>query len=281
MTNPTLGRLLISHVTLRGPELHQLYALIADRPGISHDELVEALVPSPGADAFGLDEAPLREALNFLLVAGMVDQQGPSRRKASFRATPKLTDVPFPLLLLHHIRTHKDERQRALALVYAQLVARDDISTTAPALRDQMERGPHSDLFAWTGEKISLWTHLASYLGLVRRLDRSADVLVVPQPTLVREAIGWSQQQLADDCSIGACLRLVDEAFFACFTVRGKVHRGLAQSLLALDALGQIQLRHSADAARSVLVGERRASEVVLLERPKEAEDALSNLLGH
>src|SRR5690606_19194380 len=69
MSAPSLGRLLISHITLRGPELQQLYAQIAARPGISYPELAAAAVPASAArDPFDLGEAPLAEALNFLLV---------------------------------------------------------------------------------------------------------------------------------------------------------------------------------------------------------------------
>ena len=43
MTAPSLGRLLISHITLRGPELAQLYALVLAHPSISYDDLAQAL----------------------------------------------------------------------------------------------------------------------------------------------------------------------------------------------------------------------------------------------
>jgi hypothetical protein len=266
MTTPSLGRLLISHIPLRGPELRQLYALIVAHPGISYADIAARLVVSrDDDDAFGLAEAPLREALNFLLVARLVEQQGSSRFKASFQATPLLPDTSFPLLLLHHIRQHEDERQRAPALIFAQLVAEDGLATTIAALRDQLERGTYRDLFAWTGEKVGFWVHLFSYLGLVRRLERSTEVLIVPQPDLVLTALVWAQRQPDVDVSLAACLRVIDATFFACFTGRGRVHLGLAQTLLALESLGQVRLTHSADAAHSLLLGERRVSEVWLV----------------
>jgi hypothetical protein len=263
MTTPSLGRLLISHIPLRGPELCQLYALIAAHPGISYADLAAQLVVSrDDDDAFGLAEAPLREALNFLLVARLVEQQGSSRFKASFQATPLLPDTPFPLLLLYHIHQHEDERQRAPVLIYRQLVSEDTLATSASTLRDQMERGAYRDLFVWTGEKIGFWLHLCHYLGLIRRLERSTEVLMVPQPALVLTALDWTQRQVGADVSLAACLRLIDDTFFACFTRRGRVHRGLAQTLLAMESLGQVRLTHRADAAHSLLLGERRISEV-------------------
>ncbi len=193
MTAPALSRLLISHITLRGPELRQLYDLIVGHQSINYDQIAETLTPSPSeAPTFGLEEAPLREALNFLLVAGLVRQQGASRRRASFYATPLLEDAPFSLLLLHHIHTHRDERQRAPSLIYRQLVAADALSVTLQGLRDQMERGPYRQLFAWTGEKITLWSHLATYLGLAWRLDREGVILIVPQLDLTRSALRWA-----------------------------------------------------------------------------------------
>ena len=56
MSAPSLGRLLISHITLRGLELAQLYAFIAERPGVSYDELTNALMPVGASDSlFGLE----------------------------------------------------------------------------------------------------------------------------------------------------------------------------------------------------------------------------------
>ncbi|NJK81977.1 MAG: hypothetical protein HC914_19805 [Chloroflexaceae bacterium] len=214
MTAPSLGRLLISHITLRGPELNQLYTLIAAHPGINYADLVSRLVINRDPDdTFGLAEAPLREALNFLLVARLVDQHGSSRFRASFQPAPLLPDTPFSLLLLHHIRQHEDERQRAPALMYTQLVAEDAIATSAAVIRDQMERSMYRDLFAWTGEKVGFWVHLFSYLGLVRRMERSTDVLIVPQPNFVLTALGWAQQARLSR-SLAACLHVIDDTFF-------------------------------------------------------------------
>lgn len=265
MSAPSLGRLLISHITLRGPEVRQLYMLIQLRPGIGYGDLVVELLP-PGTmrSAFSLEEAPLREALNFLLAAGLVAQDGPSRRKANFRATPLLPSVPFSLLLLRHIASHEDERQRAIALVYRQLVQEDVLDITPGAIRERVERGPFRDLFAWTGEKVMFWTHLTSSLGLVRRLERRVEVLIIPQPELLLAALRWAEQQVPGP-SLDACLRLIDETFFSCYTARGRVHRGVVQALTALHRLGQAHLAHTADAAHSVLLGERRVSEIYLL----------------
>src|SRR5262249_12586904 len=147
MSTPSLSRLLISHITLRGPELRQIHTLIEERPGINYDDLAATVIPAVPPTDFGLEEAPLREALNFLLVARLVEQQGPSRRKASFHATPLLAGAPFTLLLLHHIQAHRDERQRAPALIYRQLVSDDVLAITPSVLREQMERGAHRNLF--------------------------------------------------------------------------------------------------------------------------------------
>jgi hypothetical protein len=58
---------------------------------------------------------------------------------------------------------------------------------------------------------------------------------------------------------------VIDANLFACFTSRGRVHGGMAQTLLALDRLGRVRLSHSADAARSLLLGDRRVSDVWLI----------------
>ncbi len=125
-----------------------------------------------------------------------------------------------------------------------------------------MERGAYRDLFVWTGEKIGFWLHLCHYLGLIRRLERSTEVLLVPQPALVAGALAWAQQQEGVGRSLAASLRMIDATFFAGFTRRGQVHRGLAQTVLALETLGLVRLTHHADAAHSLLLGERRVSDI-------------------
>ncbi len=265
MSTPSLGRLLISHITLRGPELSQLYNLIENRQVITYDDLRAELVLRDATDStFQLEEAPLREALNFLLVAGLIEQHGSSRRKASFEASPLIPDVSFSLLLLHHLSTLQDERQRAFILIYRQLIAQDIVALTPEVLRSQMERGEHQGLFAWTGEKITFWIHLANFLGLVRRLERSTEVIIVPQTALVLAALQWSGRQSGVAHSLDAQLRKIDSTFFTCFTSRGRVHRGTAQALVALHKLGQIRLTHSADAVGSLMLGDWRVSNIHL-----------------
>lgn len=256
------GRLLISHITLRGPELAQIYAEIAARPEIGADGLLARLAPATGGSPFELADAPLREALSFLTLAGLVEARGRQRR---YTASPRLPGAPFPLLLLHHLRSHPEGRQRAISLVHQALVANDTVTTTAAALRDQLERGPLRDLFAWTGEKITLWANLAGYLGLVRRVERSAELLAVPSLDLTLSGLRWAAADAGGDSSLDAALRRIDVDLFACFTARGRLHRGLAQALLALDRLGRIRLSHNADAARSLLLGERRVSNLTLI----------------
>jgi len=265
MTATPTGRLLISHITLRGPELAQVYAQVAARPEVSADDLRDRLAPAAaGASPFELADAPLREALSFLSLAGLVEARGRQRR---YSAAPLLPGAPFPLLLLHHLRRHAEERQRAISLVHQALVTEDMLTTTVLALRDQIERGPLRDLFAWTGEKVTLWAHLAAYLGLIRRVERSAELLAVPALDLTLAALTWAAAELNGDSSLDAALRWIDAGLFACLTARGRVHRGVAQTLLALERLGQVRLSHSSDAARSLLLGERRVSDLALAGR--------------
>jgi hypothetical protein len=285
MTSQSSGRLLISHITLRGPELAQVYGLIAASSEVSLDDLRERLMPAAaGSSPYELSDAPLREALSFLMLAGLIEGRGRQRRYSVAPEIPR--GAPFPLALLRCLQRHADQRQRAISLVQGTLIADDLLSITPQALRDRLERGPLRNLFAWTGEKVHFWAHLTAYLGLIRRPDRSPELLVVPQPTLIHAALGWASQRLDNkglsnphkatngaahdvdvpvSVTLAAILRIIDAELLACFTARGRVHRGLAQTLLALERLGQIRLSHSSDAAQSLLLGERRVSEVTLL----------------
>jgi hypothetical protein len=157
-----------------------------------------------------------------------------------------------------------------------------------------MERGVLRDLLAWTGEKLLLWAHLSAFIGLVRRSERSPELLIVPQPSLILDALTWASTQSTplsrrsgrgaggeglsaegEDFSLAAALTLIDAEIFACFTARGRVHRGLAQTLLAMERLGHIRMTHHADAARSLLLGERRVRQVALTTSRIAADNSL------
>src|SRR5687767_15087137 len=154
-SSPTLGRLLISHITLRGPEVKQLYSFVASVSNPSYQELAEHYVPDwQPESAFNIEEAALREALNFLLAAGLVHQQGDSRRKARFSPVAAGEGTSFELKLLGAIRRLADERQQAIFLVHRQLVMRDVLAISPTELRAELERGPHARLFTWTSEKV-------------------------------------------------------------------------------------------------------------------------------
>jgi hypothetical protein len=261
------GRLLISHITLRGPELQQTYERIVAYGDVAYQKLCAEVVLDSGIhDDFGLADATLREALNFLVVARLVQRHGGSGRTARFHATPLLPGVAFPLLLLHHIGLLSDERQRAPVLIQRQLTEEDVLSVTPVTLREHMERGPYATLFTWTNEKAIFWGHLAAYLGLVRRLEREGKLLLVPQPTLVLAALRFELGRIgappASGVPLAAALDGVEAGFFGCFARHRRVHRGLAQTLIALHRLGQVRLTHESDASRSLLLGNWRVSHI-------------------
>lgn len=263
------GRLLISHITLRGPELRQTYECIVAHSEVGYEELCAEFVLGDSVhDDFGLADATLREALNFLLIARLVHRRGGSGRTARFRAAPLLTGVAFPLLLLHHIASLPDERQQAPILIHRQLTDEDVLSVTPVTLRELMERSRYATLFTWTNEKAIFWGHLAAYLGLVRRLEREGTLLLVPQPALVLAALQFELGRIGAPPALGvplaAALGGIEARFFACFTRHLRVHRGLVQMLIALHRLGEVRLTHESDASRSLLLGNWRVSHICL-----------------
>lgn len=267
---PTLGRLLISHITLRGPELQQTYERIVAHGEMDHEELRAELMPGNNVrDSFGLDDAILREAINFLLVARLIQQVGDSRRTATFRAVPFIADVQFPLLLLNHITMLSDERQRAPTLIHRQLIGEDALSVTPANVRDRMERSQYANVFTWTSEKTTFWSQFAAYLGLARKLEREGNFLLIPQLSLVLEAIQHEMRQantLTATVPLASILDAIDDHFFACYTRQRRIHSGLAQALVALHRLGYVRLNHESDAPRSLVLANRRVSHILLTE---------------
>jgi hypothetical protein len=77
MSTTSSGRLLISHITLRGPELAQVYGWIATHPEISGEALRTDFVPAAAETSpLELADAPLREALSFLSLVGLIEAHG-------------------------------------------------------------------------------------------------------------------------------------------------------------------------------------------------------------
>jgi len=261
MTSTSSGRLLISHITLRGPELRQTYMLVAQESSVTYRRLAEQSLALPAGSVFGLEEAPLREALSFLTGVGMVEQSGQGLRR-HLRATPSLPNADFALLLLRHLAAHHDIRQRALLLIYQHLVAECLRPVELREARRRMESSPYGKLFAWTGEKLTFWSQLLEYTGLLHR-SGAGGVVCLPQQALVLDALRTAAG-MSGVYQLAELLDRIDQQLFTCFTARGQVHGGLVQTLIALHHTGQIGLSHSADAARSLSLGDWRVSEVTL-----------------
>lgn len=265
VSNPSRGRLLISHITLRGPELAQTYRWILSNPETAYDSVLAfARLGRTEVNEFGLDDATTREALNFLLIAGMVAQTGSPRARARFSASPLDPKLPFELLLLHHLSAHESLRHRALRLVHDVAVGHGIVITTVEALREELERSPYQDLFAWTGEKVRFWSHLMNFVGLTRRLQRSGAIAVVPVRHLLLTALRAVGASEETPTPVHSLLAEIETRFFACLESSHHVHAGVAQSLEALSSEGSLRLLHLADAAQSLLVGERRVSHLRL-----------------
>lgn len=270
--NPSVGRLLISHITLRGPDLRQTYARIVAHNEVNLETLhCEVALDTNVQNQFGLEDAILRETINFLLITRLIEQRGESRRKASFRATPLLDGVEFPLLLLHHIMTLTDARQRAPILIHRQLISDDILSFTPASIREHMERSQYRDLFTWTSEKTTFWSHLAAYLGLARRLEREGRYLLIPQLSLMLAAIRYEMRQ-AQIFPLALLLDALEENFFACYTRQRRIHRGLEQTLIALNHLGHIRLSHESDTPRSFTLANHRVSHIQLIHRQEDGQ---------
>jgi hypothetical protein len=258
------NRLLISHIILRGPEIQQIYMAIEVHQRLDWQELYKTFVAhNDTEDPFKLEEATLREALNFLVISRMIRRRK-QKKSLYFFIDPKSHGLAFPLALLTHVHQHPDKRQQAISLIYQQLIAHDTLSITQQQLRDEQERGPYRELFTWTSEKISFWTHLAMYLGLIYRLERENVLIIAPQPELLLLAIKQVLATPEPTSSIMVCLQRISQLFFACFSSNGRVHGGITQTLVAMHRLGMIHLSHQDDAVRSLVLGNWRVSEIAL-----------------
>lgn len=258
-------RLLINRITLRGPEMERIFRHVRRHPGVSYEALVERYVPpEPGVFSPTNDEL-LKDAIGFMLTAGVLALESNSNAwaKRTFVVPPDLPTDDFRLELLAALRAQPDPRQRAVAGVHDHLAGMDVVHVPANHTHRWMERSEWGGLFSWNEEKTRLVVGLYSYLGLVVPLEDNG-YMCIPRLALVKAIF----KQVRKEAAAGArmpirdVLEAIETSYFACFTAKGRVHRGLAFALEEMADRGMIRLRHQADSARSVLVGTRRVSEV-------------------
>jgi hypothetical protein len=261
-------RLLINRITLRGPEMERLFHHIRRHPGASYESLVSRYVPpEPGVFSAANDEL-LKDAIGFMLTAGVLELQTNSNAwaKRTFRVPPDLPTDDFRLELLAGLRFQSDARQRALAGVHDHLVSLDAVHVPANHTHRWMERSAWGGLFGWNEEKCRLAVGLFGFLGLVVPLDDNG-YYCLPRLSLLRAIFKQvrKEAQAGRRMPVRDLLEAVEVSYFACFTPKGRVHRGLAFTLEEMADRGLIRLIHQADSARSVLIGPRRVSEVEFL----------------
>ncbi|HYG57734.1 MAG TPA: hypothetical protein VD902_06665 [Symbiobacteriaceae bacterium] len=255
---------LLNYITTLGGTLESVFNLVAARGQLTLEQCQQQ------AD-FRREKSErdhVKDALNFLHTCGLV-----TREDGAYRTEEKPAEgVAFHLLLVQAIR-RAPEHQADFMKIYDLLVRQGHVSLSDDDLITIMNRTE----FTTPGEadlnlnKAAWWLRTSHHLGIIRKLQRSKQFLVMPEATLVLELMaraGADRQQI----SLMDWLKYTETECFAAVTAEGKLHPGLASVVAELAARGLIKLGIKDD-VQSVSLGPGLSATHVMLVK-EEAADA-------
>lgn len=243
--------LLISRLPVRVHELGCVYTFVRRQGRATFADVVQRFAPYATDTPLSASNLT-RELLGFLTTVGLIESSGDLRwEDRVFESKP--SDMDFGLLLLSHMRTLDDPRQRALLGVHDSLISAGITHATTQGIVELMESGQFADCFAWNTAKVLFATRLLTDLGL----------LVYAQPA--RVAVSTSSNLLLSAIPPGThalrpLLRDIDSSLFSVFTDLGDVHPGVSHALLRIARRGAFHLGYESDSPESVLLAGTRIS---------------------
>jgi len=231
-------RILLSHITVRGPDLESIHQVVKDRKSASFDFLAN-LFAMPEAGGSGVQVHQLRECLNFLETVGII-KANKSTKGEEFVLEPNLPDVAFPLILLNRLKL---SAENSFYLVHKHLVSNDVLSVDMGALKRTVESSLELG-FTWNEQKLGFWMNLADYLGLGKKYAYSQIFVCFPSSELLKNllTVTVSKRKSGERVNLGEFVNYLSTEFFECLTREGLLFKGLQQSLLVLQRKGRISL---------------------------------------
>lgn len=249
---------------IRGPELRALFDEIQNSGPMTYSQICERFVPPPEPRK---DEL-LKEGLDALRALELIWRVQPDEGETLYQVSDDVSaDIPFDLLILEKLRGFDDTR-RVFHLVHDLIVANDWVYINLSELLEELERDYPQTEYAWNTEKLRTWRDIAKYFGLIRNV-KSGAAIVSPTPDLLfRLLMAYAAHGNIPingkfEIPIQEWLSFLQTRYCRCFTDRQRVHGGLAQALLSMEAKGQINLTMLSDAG-SVGLTEKSISHIEL-----------------
>ncbi|MBC7474761.1 MAG: hypothetical protein H7263_10760 [Candidatus Sericytochromatia bacterium] len=258
--------LLINRITLRGPELKRIFEYIRKKGETSYVELIDRYVPKDNNIFSELNDDILKDAIGFLISSGLLEisENGRSWSVRSFRVPTNLSqEISFQNLLLKTILNMNDSKQRALSLIHKTLIEKDILHIQDSEIVKVIERSEIADIFSWNEEKINFWSNIFDFCRLIRNLKGNG-VWIIPKPELILESLMLLKDQTPNFISINSWVTFFENNFGACITKKGRLHKGFAMVFELLEQNNQLKMVHKDDSIQTILIGNRRVSEVII-----------------
>lgn len=259
--------LLINRITLREPELKRVFEYVRKKEIVFYTDLLNRYVPKDNNIFSDLNDDILKDAIGFLVTLSLLEiiENNKSWLLRSFSVSDKYKkEKSFENILLKSIINMIDVKQRALYLVHKNLIDKDILHIQYSDIVKILERSEVCDIFSWNEEKIHFWSNLFDFCGLIRNLKGNG-VWLFPKEELILNSFILLKDKNPNFISINSWVLFFEENFGSCMTKKGKLHKGFSMVFDLLEKNNHIKLLHKDDSTKSILIGNRRISEVVVL----------------
>lgn len=234
-------RLLLGYVTLRGPDLEQVYRFIESKAPCTEEEFVDELFIDDGSDGSSHHE----ECLRFLRSVDMVKLTDDRYDVINEQI---LEDQTFGLKLLHHLH-EQTGRQTHVTFIIDLITKKNLTSSTQSELIKTIERSEENVYeFTWTDPKIKMWSYLLDFIGVIQ-MESEEELTFYPRREFVIELLKHYSTS-TDQSDLSGFLEYINNNYWNCFTTTSPptIHQGLSAVLINLAASGIIELHTYSDA---------------------------------
>lgn len=232
-------RLLLGYVTLRGPDLEQVYWYVKSNSPCSESDIVDELFVGAGSDGSSHHE----ECLRFLSTVDMVQKTDEAYKVMNEEICG---DTSFGLKLLYHLK-QQEAKQSSLTYIL-DLISKENISETSQSdLIKTIERDESDYGFSWTDPKIKQWSYLMDYIGVIQ-MESERELTFYPQRGFVLELLQDHQNTVGED-DLASLFEYINENYWFCLTqtTPPTVSVSLSSTLLNMNRTGAINLRSLSD----------------------------------
>lgn len=288
LANSKPNKLLTGFISVRAPELKQIYEAIRGPTNVSE---LTGKFGRPAND--GVETDHIEDTVRFLNTVDLVESPSGDIRSTVERINNnKFGGLPFEARLLYHCN-QQEGRQRHFADVYRALLSEGGrtVSADRDGIRTLLKRETDYD-FAWKKEKIDMWVTLCKQIGLITETED--DLVLSPCRSLLHDALVLAPTDASEKPSYNdvivengefrRALDWVNDNLFAVYEERAgtpRVHPAIADVLRNMENDGVISLSNPGDSQNSVeappedldedVRGNRRdVTRVSIQERPDE-----------